>query len=286
MRMLTAFAAITSCRYADTRQLVLRHSDSVDGTLLPDAAESATVRAMTNASTALPDDLDALKALIVAERAAHAAAHAAVVAERNTIAVERDLLSVRAEKLEQIVAEMQRARFGRSSEKIGDDQLRLALEALETEHAKVEAEAEKADPQLKTERTKQRRKRRNENLDHLPHEEVVIEPDSKVCPCCNGELHQIGEDVSKRLDKQPARLTVVVTKRPKLACRSCEKTGADEVAGVIQAPAPARLIEGGLPTERLVADVVVSKHADHLPLYRQSQILDRKSTRLNSSHRT
>jgi len=56
------------------------------------------------------------------------------------------------------------------------------------------------------------------------------------------------------------------------ACRSCEKTGADTVAGVIQAPAPARLIEGGLPTEAMVADVVVSKHADHLPLYRQSQI--------------
>jgi transposase len=112
----------------------------------------------------------------------------------------------------------------------------------------------------------------NENLDHLPHEEVVIEPDSKVCPCCKGELHVIGEDVSKRLDKQPAKLTVVVTKRPKYACRTCEKTGADNVAGVIQAPAPARLIEGGLPTERLVADVIVSKHADHLPLYRQSQI--------------
>ena len=79
------------------------------------------------------------------------------------------------------------------------------------------------------------------------------------------------------------RCAVVVTRRPKLACRSCEKTGADEVAGIIQTPAPARLIEGGLPTERLVADVVVSKFADHLPLYRQSQILARLGVRIERS---
>jgi transposase len=76
---------------------------------------------------------------------------------------------------------------------------------------------------------------------------------------------------------------VIVTRRPKYACRTCEKTGADDVAGIIQAPAPARLIEGGLPTEALVADVVVSKHADHLPLYRQSQILARHGVRIERS---
>ena len=290
MRMLTAFDAIAGCRFVDVREPSLRHEDSSVQSLLPAEAESASVRPMTNAPTALPSelpsDIDALRALILAERAAHATmvmARDAAIAERNTIAVERDLLAVRTAKLEQIVKEMQRARFGRSSEKISDDQLKLALEALETEHAKVEAEAEKADPKLKTERAKQRRRSRTENLDHLPHEEVVIEPESKTCPCCNGALHKIGEDVSKRLDKQPAKLTVVVTKRPKLACRTCERTGADEVAGIIQAPAPARLIEGGLPTERLVADIVVSKFADHLPLYRQSQILARSGVFIERS---
>jgi transposase len=87
--------------------------------------------------------------------------------------------------------------------------------------------------------------------------------------CCGGALHVIGEDVSKRLDRVPAKLRVLVTRRPKFACRSCEKNGADNIAGVIQAPPPARLIVGGLPTEALVADVVVSKYADHLPLYRK-----------------
>jgi transposase len=112
---------------------------------------------------------------------------------------------------------------------------------------------------------------------------VVIEPESKACPCCGGELHVIGEDTSKRLDKVPAKVRVIVTRWPKYACRSCEKTGADTVAGVIQAPAPARLIEGGLPTEAMVADVVVSKHADHLPLYRQSQILARHGVKIERS---
>lgn len=276
MKVLSAFAAISACRFGDTRQSMLRQDDSVDGSLLPGAAESACLRAMTNAPSALPLDVDALHALIRAERAAHVAAHAAILAER-------DQLAARNEKLEYIVAEMRRAMYGRRSERIDDNQLKLALEALEIEHAKIEAEAEKANPSLKSERTRQRRKSRTETFDHLPHEEVVIEPESKTCPCCNGALHVIGEDTSKRLDKVPAKLTVVVTRRPKLACRDCEKTGADEVAGIIQAPAPARLIEGGLPTERLVADVVVSKFADHLPLYRQSQILARSGVRIERS---
>jgi len=88
----------------------------------------------------------------------------------------------------------------------------------------------------------------------------VIEPESNgVSVPAAAKLHVIVEDTSKRLDKVPAKVRVIVTRRPKYACRSCEKTGADTVAGVIQAPAPARLIEGGLPTEAMVADVVVSK---------------------------
>jgi transposase len=227
---------------------------------------------MTDASDALPDDVDALRALILAERAAHVA----------TVG-ERDKLAARNARLEAIIQEIRRAHFGRKSERITDDQLALALEELETSLAEAEAEDEKSDPALKTERTRKRRASRNENLDHLPHEEVVVEPDSKLCPCCGGDLHVIGEDTSKRLDKVPAKVRVIVTRRPKYACRACDKTGADDIAGIIQAPAPPRLIEGGLPTEALVADVVVSKHADHLPLYRQSQILARHGVRIERS---
>src|SRR5262249_15118985 len=131
--------------------------------------------------------------------------------------------------------------------------------------------------------TRKRRASRDEKLDHLPHEEVVIEPESKTCPCCGGELHAIGEDVSKRLDKVPAKVRVIVTRRPEYARRTCEKTGGDGAAGITRAPAPARRVEGGLPTEAFVADVVVTKYADHLPLYRQSQILERQGVRIERS---
>src|SRR6516162_1568804 len=88
-------------------------------------------------------------------------------------------------------------------------------------------------------------------------------------PCCGSAMHVIGEDRSQRLDVIPAQYQVVVTRRPKYACRTCQ-------GAVVQAPAPARLIEGGLPTEQLVAHVVVAKYADHCPLYRQAQILARQ----------
>src|SRR5215472_19285623 len=78
----------------------------------------------------------------------------------------------------------------------------------------------------------------------------------------------IGEDCSQRLDVIPARYQVIVTRRPKYACRTCQQA-------IVQAPAPARLIEGGLPTEQLVAQIIVAKYADHCPLYRQAQILAR-----------
>ncbi|SFO52412.1 Transposase [Paracoccus pantotrophus] len=89
-------------------------------------------------------------------------------------------------------------------------------------------------------------------------------------------MHHIGEDRTERLDIVPAQLRVIVTVRPKYACRRCGE-------GVSQAPAPAHLIEGGLPTEGALAYVLVSKYADHLPLYRQSQILARAGVELHRS---
>jgi transposase len=106
--------------------------------------------------------------------------------------------------------------------------------------------------------------------------EVVIEPASTACPCCAGAMHVIGEDVSKRLDVVPAQYQVLVTRRPKYACRACE-------GRVVQAPATPRLIEGGLPTERMVAQVLVAKYADHTPLYRQAQGLKRQDIEIDRS---
>src|SRR5262249_40464104 len=177
-----------------------RHGDSGTQSALEGALESMLARSMMTVD-ALPDDIGALRALILAERAAHAA----TMAERTQLAERIAIVERVNAKLERIVAELKRAHFGRKSERITDDQLALALDELETAAAKANAEAEKADPERKAAAQK-RRASRDEKLDHLPHEEVVIEPESKVCPCCGGELHRIGEDTSRRLDKVPAAL--------------------------------------------------------------------------------
>ena len=306
MTTFTAFAAITAHRPTHGRPVVPRQDDSGAGMPLRCAAESAIPCAMSNALPAPPADLDAALALLAAERVAHAAERDRLVATNTHLAArDRQLETTTADlasanvrvatlesanaRLEAILAEIRRAHFGRKSERISDDQLALALEGLETAAAKIEAEVAQsqlrgAGTKPKAERVRRQRQTNDGSLDHLTHEEIVIEPDGgTTCPCCQGALHRIGEDSAKRLDKVPAKVRVIVEIRPKYACRTCEKTGADEVAGIIQAPAPAHLIEGGLPTEALVADVVVSKHADHCPLYRQSQIFARHGVRIDRS---
>lgn len=104
----------------------------------------------------------------------------------------------------------------------------------------------------------------------------MIESDSIACPCGCGEMVKIGEDRGERLDIVPAQVRVIVTIRPRYACPN--KDG-----GVVQAPAPVFLIEGGLPTKGTMAHVAVSKHGDHCPLFRQSQIYARSGLNLERS---
>jgi transposase len=202
-------------------------------------------------SDALPDDLQTLKAMLLAERC-------------------------ESERLRQIIKELQRHRFGRRAETLPEEQMLLGLEDVEQVAASGEAEQDESAPDGRAGRARKRRTNRGSLPAHLPRIEVVVDVDDKTCPCCKGELHRIGEDRSERLDMVPAQFRVLVTRRPKYACRSCED-------GVVQAPAPARLIEGGLPTEATVAQVLVSKYADHLPLYRQAQIYARQGIDLDRS---
>jgi len=111
---------------------------------------------------------------------------------------------------------------------------------------------------------------------HLERVERVIAPESTACPCCAGPMHVMGEDVAERLDVVPASFRVLVTRRPRYGCRACE-------GAVVQAPARPRIVEGGIPTEALIAHVLVSKYADHLPLYRQTQIYARQGVMLDRS---
>lgn len=185
----------------------------------------------------------------------------------------------RIQRLEKLVAAFRQALFGRRSEKSDPDQYDLALEDIEAAMATVHAEDEDDSAGYKVNGSAARRKARAANRGalpaHLPRIDEVIEPHGMIC-ACGGDLHCIGEDVSERLDVIPAQFRVIVTHRPKYACRACTD-------GVVQAPAAPHLVPGGLPTEALVAHVLVSKYADHLPLYRQAQIYSRDGVDLDRS---
>jgi len=179
-------------------------------------------------------------------------------AQRDAVAAvlrERDALKEANTRLEHLVAELNHAVHGKRSEKLAEDDRQLAFEDLEVAIAEVEEKQAAQAPSEGRPRRAARRNRGNLPKD-LPRIERMIEPASLLCPCGCGEMHKIGEDRTERLDIVPAQLRVIVTVRPKYACRACTD-------GVKQAPAPAALIEGGLPTEGAIAHVLVSKYADH-----------------------
>lgn len=209
-----------------------------------------------------------------------AAAQEAQVAQLTKLAAAQEAMIAELKHLtdrqEYLIAELRHARFGKKSEKLSEDERQLAFEDLEV----AVSETQEAIDQQPTPEGKPRRKaaRRNRgNLPaHLPRIEQVIEPENKVCTCGCTKLVAIGEDRSERLDVIPAQFRVLVTVRPRYACTRCD-------AGILQAPAPAHLIAGGLPTEALMAHVAVAKYADHLPLYRQCQIYARAGIDLDRS---
>jgi len=201
----------------------------------------------------LPDDVEQLKAMLLAERA-------------------------RAARLEHILKLINRTTFGKRSEKLPADQLALALEDQAVALGEAQGLQDKTDEETERHGLVPRKRRpadtqRASLPAHLPRFEVVIEPDSLEC-ACGGALHKIGEDRAERLDIIPAQHRVMVTIRPRYACRCCTD-------GVHQAPAPARVVPGGLPTEALIADVLINKYCDHLPLYRQSKIFARQGIEIS-----
>ncbi len=191
---------------------------------------------MSPDAASLPDDVDLLKAMLVAAGA-------------------------ELEQLRMQVARLRRMAFGRSSERLTReaDQLELGLEESETEAAASLAPT--------VARARDAAKPYRQPLpDHLPREDVVHDGPC-LCPDCGGAMRRMGEDVTEQLDYVPASFRVVRHVRPRLSCRSCER--------IVQAPLPSMPIERGRPCAGLLAHVLVSKYADHLPLYRQSGIYAR-----------
>jgi transposase len=225
------------------------------------------MRAAADDTPTLPEDPAALRALLVAAWAERDA----LASKCDDVTAERDALAAQNERLRHLLLKLQRRQFGRKSEQLPEDQLLFAFEEIEATLAGNEAEAGKQSPALRDRQARRRRAGRGRLLPaHLPRVELVLAPEAAACPCCRGPLVEIGVDAAERLDVIPAQFRVIVTKRPKPACRAC--------AGgvVLQVPAPPRLIEGGMPTEATLAHVLVSRYADHLPLHRQSRILARQ----------
>lgn len=211
----------------------------------------------------LPDDVNALRAIVLEQARRLDEAEAAKATSDAEV-----------ERLQAIIAAFQRHRFGARSEKLDPDQLQLGLEDAETALAAAEVAGEAKAGRPRGDRP--RKINRGALPAHLERIEQVIDVEDDACPCCGGALHPIGEDVTERLDVVPTTFRVLVTRRPRYGCRSCE-------SAVVQAPAPARIVEGGIPTEALIAQVLVAKYADHVPLYRQAQIYARQGIQLDRS---
>jgi transposase len=202
----------------------------------------------------LPNDVEALRQLVLTQRAQLAAS----------------LIEI--EQLKLLIAKLKRLQFGRSSEKLDRhlEQLELRLEELQTIQTAqpVISPAGSASADHRTQPV------RRPLPTHLPREEVVHQP-ACACPQCGGAMKRIGEDVAEMLEYVPARFKVIRHVRPKLACGRC--------AVIMQEPAPERPIARGLAGPGLLAHVLMAKYGDHLPLYRQAQMYAREGVDLDRS---
>lgn len=213
----------------------------------------------------MPNDVESLKELVIAQRAALEAAHVTLLSREVEI-----------EKLKIELARLKRLRFGRSSEQLDQQiaQLELTLEELEASETDLKAALPIDAPQVAAPSAPRAQPVRRPLPAHLPRE-TELHAVACTCPDCGGVLRPLGEDVAETLEYIPGRFKVIRHVRPKFSCGQC--------AAVVQAPAPARPIARGLAGPGLLAHVLVSKYCDHLPLNRQAEIYAREGVELARS---
>ena len=202
-----------------------------------------------NAAALDPTDIDALRAALAA---------------RDAEIAKRDL---RIEQLEHLLRLLKRQQYSASAEKFDPTQQALFDAAADEEIASAQCEIDTLTPPR--ERAQPKRQPLPESL---PRVEERIDPVSCTCSACGGELHQIGEEVSEKLDIKPVEFFVRRVIRPKLACRGCET--------IHTPPTLPAIIERGMAAPGLLAHVLISKYADHLPLTRQREMLGRSGVDL------
>ncbi|MDY0068258.1 MAG: IS66 family transposase [Steroidobacteraceae bacterium] len=210
-----------------------------------------------------PARLDALNAEQLRALAAR------LIERANRDAQELVWRDAKIDKLTFEIAQLKRLKFGASSERINAEQRALFEESVQADIAAIEAQIEQLQatlPPLGESETPRQPPKRQALPTHLPRREIRHEPESTTCGC-GCELKRIGEDVAEKLDYTPGVFTVERHVRGKWACAHCRT--------LVQAPVPAQVIDKGIPTAGLLAQVLVAKHADHLPLYRQEAIFAR-----------
>jgi len=224
----------------------------------------------------LPDldalDPAALKAVILAQHEQYQAQRDHFEAQHERYTATLSSRTTEIDRLMLLVEKLKRMLFGRKSEKVlrQIEQLEFQIEDLEVATAVEEAEAISA-----TARPGSAKPFRRPLPEHLPREIHTHMPGHEACPDCGGRLRQLGEDVAEMLEYIRSSFKVLRHVRPKLSCDVCDL--------IVQAPAPSRPIDRGLAGPGLLAHVLVSKYADHQPLYRQSEIYAREGVDLDRS---
>jgi transposase len=208
---------------------------------------------------------------LVTKMAQQSQQHAGVIAAKDSDILYRQ---AKIDKLTHELVTLKRWKFGRSSEQLNGTQISLIEETMDADIAAIEEELKALAPVAKTPNQTRQQPKRAALPAGLARVDIHHEPDSTTCGC-GCQLKRIGQDVSEKLDYTPGVFTVEQHIRGKWACAQCET--------LIQASVPAQIIDKGIPTAGLLAQVLVAKYSDHLPLYRQEHIFGRAGVALPRS---
>ena len=212
-----------------------------------------------------------LAAELIARVAQQSLQHAVAIAAKDSDIRYRQ---AKIDKLTHELSTLKRWKFGRSSEQLNGTQISLLDETIDADIAAIEEELKELAAPPKTQTQPRQQPKRAALPAGLPRVDIHHEPDSTTCGC-GCQLKRIGQDVCEKLDYTPGVFTVEQHIRGKWACAQCET--------LIQAPVPAQIIDKGIPTAGLLAQVLVAKYGDHLPLYRQERIFGRAGVQIPRS---
>src|SRR5579862_5696534 len=222
----------------------------------------------------LPDDVEALKAALIAERDRRIVAEADAAAAKAKASDDRALIAHLKLQIEKLRREIYGPRSERTARLL--DQLELQLEELESSASEDELAAEKAAAETTNVAAFSRKRPSRKPLpEHLPRERVIV-PGPTSCACCGGtRLAKLGEDITETLEVIPRQWKVIQHVREKFTCRDCEKIG--------QAPAPFHVTPRGFAGPNLLAMILFEKFGQHQPLNRQAERYEREGVPLSLS---